>query len=91
MLENMPDVIRLSQNVNTILAQCNKEPYDKVIEMLWGKGVQERGFYVVGAYMSKKIEEEKGRGALIETIGKGARHFIQTYNDLSTNDFKIIL
>ena len=41
--------------------------------------------------MSKKIEEERGRGALIETIGKGARYFIDTYNDLAFNDFKIIL
>lgn len=91
MLENMPELMRLSENVNSILTKYEEEPYDKVIEMLWRKGVQERAFYVVGAYMSKKIEEEKGRGALIETIGKGARYFIDTYNDLDLNDFKIIL
>lgn len=87
----MPELMRLSENVNSILTKYEEEPYDKVIEMIWRKGVQERAFYVVGAYMSKKIEEEKGRGALIETIGKGARYFIDTYNDLDLKDFKIIL
>ncbi len=48
-------------------------------------------FYVVWTYMSKKIEEEKGRGALIKTKGKGARYFIESYNDLVFNNFKIIL
>lgn len=40
MLENMPDVVRLSENVNSIFTRYDKEPYDKVIEMIWRKGVQ---------------------------------------------------
>jgi hypothetical protein len=89
MIDRATDVARLSQIVNSILAKCDEETYEKISDTIWGKGVRERAFYVVGGYMAKRIDEELGRDALTGTIGKPPKHFVDTYNKL--NDTQILI
>jgi tetratricopeptide (TPR) repeat protein len=49
---------------------------------LWRVGVEQRAYYVGGAYMAKTIDERLGRDALIATIVVGPRSFVRTYNSL---------
>jgi hypothetical protein len=89
MIENATDLTRLSQSVNGILIRCADESYENLVDVIWSKGVRERAFYVVGAYMAKTIVEERGKKALTETLGKPVRLFAETFNNLTTKDFKI--
>ncbi|MBN1682345.1 hypothetical protein JW865_02180 [Candidatus Bathyarchaeota archaeon] len=89
MIDNTIDRERLSQIVNYIFSKCKEEPYEKVENLIWSKGVRERAFYVIGGYMSKKIDQELGRDELIKTIGKPFRDFVNVYNELNNKEFKI--
>ena len=41
--------------------------------------MDERVFYIVGATMARRIEEQKGRHALVATIKAGPRAFFAAY------------
>jgi tetratricopeptide (TPR) repeat protein len=49
---------------------------------LWRVGVEQRAYYVGGAYMAKTIDERLGRDALIATVAEGPRSFVRVYNSL---------
>lgn len=91
MLENKEDVLRLSEKINHLFNISKLKPFEEIRDVIWEEGVMSRAYYVVGAYMARKIEEVYGKDALVETILKGARHFINTYNTLAFDDFKILL
>jgi len=91
MLGNKEDVLRLSGKINHLLGISRLEPFDKIRDVIWQQGVMSRAYYVVGAYMARRIEEASGKDALVETVLKGARHFVNTYNTVAFNDFKIIV
>lgn len=91
MLENKVEVLRLIGKINHLLNLSKFEPFENIRDVIWEDGVMSRAYYVVGAYMACKIEEIGNRNAFVEAVQKGARHFIDTYNDLAPNDFKIIL
>ena len=76
--------------MNSILAKCDVESYEKIYDMIWSRGVRERAFYIVGGYMAKRIDKELGREAIIGTIGKSPRHFVDTYNRLKNYDIQIL-
>ena len=41
--------------------------------------------------MAGRIEEDRGREALVETIVKGSRCFVEAYNGLPSDGLKIII
>jgi hypothetical protein len=90
MLENRSDVLRLGEKINHLLELGRSEPFEEIRDTIWEEGVRSRAYYVVGAYMASRIEEARGRAALVDTIVKGSRCFIETYNGLPSDDFKII-
>ena len=49
---------------------------------LWRIGVEQRAYYVGGAYMARTIDEKLGRDALVATIAEGPRSFVRVYNTL---------
>jgi hypothetical protein len=51
-------------------------------DSLWIVGTTDRAFYVVGCYMAEIIDEKLGRDVLVETISKGPKSFLNTYNSL---------
>jgi hypothetical protein len=91
MLENRSDVLRLGEKINHLLELGRSEPFEEIRDTIWEEGVRSRAYYVVGAYMAGRIEEARGRAALVDTIVKGSRCFIETYNGLPSDDFKIII
>jgi tetratricopeptide (TPR) repeat protein len=82
LLENKDTVFELLSNLNTLFKNAVSIAVDQLQKKSWELGVEERGYYVVGAYMAQIIDEKKGRDELIETILKGPITFIRTYNAL---------
>ncbi len=91
MLEKRADILRLSEKINRLLKLSKTEPFDKIRDTIWEEGVRTRAYYVVGACMAGRIEEAHGRHALVDTIVKGSRSFIEEYNGLALGDFKIAI
>ena len=49
-------------------------------EQIWRLGVDERSFYVVGAWMARRIEQQHGRSRLVTTVRDGPRAFMSEYH-----------
>ena len=80
---------RLHRRLNSLLAKAAGYPPDRLQRTAWRIGVQERAYYVVGAFMAQTIDERLGRRALVETITEGPRFFIRRYNSVATEDRRI--
>ena len=91
MLENRADILRLGKKINHLLELGRSEPFGEIRDTIWQEGVRSRAYYVVGAHMASRIEEVLGRGALVETIVKGSRCFVEAYNGLPSDGLKIII
>lgn len=89
LLENMSTVRELLKKLNVLFKKAESTPYDKIRSELWDVGVEQRGYYVVGAFMARTIDEKSGRTALVETISTGSRAFLDTYNNLVEEDMRI--
>lgn len=48
-------------------------------DRLWADGTSKRAFYIVGASMARRIESERGRAALVQTVRDGPRAFVAEY------------
>ena len=91
MLENRADVLRLGEKINRLLELGRSKPFEEIRDTIWQEGVMTRAYYVVGAHMAGRIEEAHGRNALVDTIVKGSRCFVEVYNGLSSDGLKIII
>jgi hypothetical protein len=91
MLEKRADVLRLGEKMNHLLELSRTEPFEEIRDTIWQEGVMTRAYYVVGAHMAGRIEEARGREEVVETIVKGSRCFVETYNDLPSEGFKIMI
>ncbi|MDH5791982.1 MAG: hypothetical protein OEZ44_07315 [Candidatus Bathyarchaeota archaeon] len=91
MLENRADVLRLGEKINRLLELGRSKPFGEIRDTIWQEGVRSRAYYVVGAHMAGRIEEAYGRDALVDTIVKGSRRFIEAYNGLPSDGLKIII
>jgi hypothetical protein len=80
LLANPADVIELRRKLNALFEQAVSLLADEVQKRSWDIGVMQRAYYVVGADMARTIERKAGRKVLIETITKGPRSFVATYN-----------
>lgn len=52
-------------------------------------GKNQRALYLVGAYMALTIDENLGRGVLVETVRRGPRSFIATYNTMAKDGMEV--
>jgi len=91
MLENRADILRLGEKINRLLELSRTESFEEIRDTIWQEGVMTRAYYVVGAHMAGRIEAALGRGALVETIVKGSRCFVEAYNGLPSDGLKIII
>lgn len=68
-------------NVRALLenARLGTEPPSTIREQMWRTGVEQRGFYIVGAHMARQIEQALGRSALVDTVSGGPQLFIEAY------------
>jgi hypothetical protein len=89
LLDSPGDVKRLLDDVNGVFAKADELPDDKLQQLAWEKCVIGRGYYVVGAYMCRVIEENKGRDALINNLLQGPISFIKLYNSLVGDKMKV--
>lgn len=87
-------IVRLYiSELNDLFAIAKTRPTGETYDDLYGRlssfGYQRKGFYIVGAHMTQKIESQPGRDALIHTISDGYYAFADTYNSISDEDMKI--
>lgn len=82
LLANPADVVGLRRQINALFLQAASLSQEDLQKRSWDIGVTQRAYYVVGADMARTIEGKAGRRALIETITKGPRSFVATYNGL---------
>lgn len=91
LLDDMAEVRRLLKDVNFVFSEVDELPSEEVQKLAWEKCVIGRGYYVVGAYMCKVIEEKRGKEALIETLTTGPVSFVNLYNSLVEDEMKVRL
>jgi hypothetical protein len=82
LLENATEVSRLLAVVNHLFAQVDVLSADELNRLTWQRGVIERAYYIVGAYMAQTIEDALGRQALVDTVAAGPVSFVRSYNSL---------
>ncbi|MBE0674517.1 MAG: tetratricopeptide repeat protein [Bacteroidales bacterium] len=89
LLENPADVKRLFADVNRLFSTAENLTADSLQKASWKTGVVNRGYYIVGAFMSKTIEDKLGHEALVKTIAIGPLNFVDTYNRLVEDEMKV--
>ena len=82
MLERDEDVRRLLKDLDNLFREAKSMNSDKLWTKGWEIGVQKRAYYVVGAFMTKMIDEILGRKAVLAAVEEGPRAFVHTYNSL---------
>ena len=88
-LEDDIELKRLHAELNSFFISSENMPESEMDSISWELGVMQRAYYVVGAFMAKTIDEKLGREALASITRKGPSSFINTYNSIAPDDFKI--
>ena len=91
LLDKDTSVKKAFKQVNQIIENSKTFPIDSLKKEDWEVGVSERAYYVSGAYMSKIIEGKYGRKHLAELIRKDDLIFINEYNELVPDEYKLKL
>jgi hypothetical protein len=89
LLESPDEVKRLIGDVNQLLEQAKTEPLDRLEKEVIERGISQRAFYVVGAYMAQSIEKKLGKDFLVSSFLKGPSHFVKLFNSIAVEDVKI--
>lgn len=89
LLEKPTEVRRRLTMLNSLFSNAESLPPEELRREAWETGVENRGYYVVGGYMARTIDEKSGRNTLVETIRTGPRSFIDTYNSLAEEEMKV--
>jgi hypothetical protein len=89
LLENDDKVQLAIDHMNRLVKMCLTEPVDTLAKASWDIGVEQRAYYIAGAYMAKIIEEKYGTERLAELVGKGSLEFVREYNGLVPDNRKI--
>jgi hypothetical protein len=89
LLENDTCVKKAFKQVNQIIESSKNITIDSLNKAYWDIGVMQRAYYITGAYMSKIIEEKRGKEYLVGLIRKDERIFVNEYNELVNDDYKI--
>jgi len=91
LLEKPDEVNRLLGNLKQLIDDVKNKSPEEVQDNVIQIGITERAFYVIGARMTQIIEEKLGKSALIESVKKGPKQFIDTYNSIAGTDDVIII
>lgn len=89
LLNDISEVKSRLRKLNRLFRIAQSLSSDQLRGESWKVGVEQRGYYVVGAFMAKTIDEKGGRDLLIETLTKGSGFFIQSYNRLTDNRLRV--
>jgi hypothetical protein len=65
-----------------LIEDVKQKPVDEVQDSAIQIGITERAYYVTGAHMAQTIEERLGKGAIVESVNTGPRHFVEIYNSI---------
>jgi tetratricopeptide (TPR) repeat protein len=90
MLERKRDVKIRRKKISALFDRAMSENPGDLGKASWRTGVKDRGYYVVGAYMAKMIDERLGRDALIATVEQGPRAFVRTYNEIADEKMRLV-
>ncbi len=77
------------EDINKLFGMAANMDADSLRNLAWDIGVLKRGYYIAGAHMAKTIDEQLGRLELIQTIQSGPLSFINTYNGLAEEEYRI--
>jgi len=91
LLEEDIKVKKAIGQINTLIAMSKKVAADSLNKESWKIGVSERAYYVAGAYMAKRIEENFGTRYLAELVNKGSLQFVKDYNAIVPGEYRISL
>lgn len=75
--------------VNKIISMINHLSHSELQKMIMEQGIVGRAYYVVGTFMSKTIDEVKGRDILKDNLLEGPVSFIETYNAIAETDLVV--
>ncbi len=79
--------------MNDLFAIARTKPtgdaYNDTYRQITALGYRKNGFYIVGAFMAKTIEEELGRDVLAQTISGDVYDFVRVYNTVAKEDMQI--
>lgn len=89
MLESADEISRLLGEVNYLFAKAGVLSSADLERLAWEKGVIDRAFYIVGAFMAETIENALGRPALVAAVSAGPITFAKLYNSLVEADQKL--
>jgi len=90
MLESDKDIDRLFGEVNSLIRTVKKNQSQKTQKLVWKVGVKSRGFYIVGAFMAKTLEEKKGNDYLLKMIKLGPLNFALEYNKVAASKKRML-
>ncbi|MCD4774597.1 MAG: hypothetical protein K8S15_00935 [Candidatus Aegiribacteria sp.] len=65
------------------ISRTDSKRITELRERIWNDVIKSRAFYVAGASMARRIEEYKGRNALIKTVESGPQSFFTEYSATS--------
>ena len=91
LLNNDNEVITAISKINKLSEMAMIMPVDTVLKECWKLGVEERAYYVAGSYMAKLIEDKYGSKLLAELVNKGSIPYVEVYNNLVPEIYKIKL
>ncbi|MCD4706535.1 MAG: hypothetical protein K8S62_02215 [Candidatus Sabulitectum sp.] len=86
LLNNSVEVRARFEMVQCLLTDLRQMDLKRIPEFqkrIWNEGIKSRAFYVVGASMARRIEENKDRSTLIRTIENGAQSFFAEFSATS--------
>ena len=90
LLDDPSRVRRAHKLVDRLFGKAESLPADKLRKEAWRIGVEQRAFYVLGAHMARTIDENLGRDALADTIARGPRSFVSTYNNVVEEQQRVV-
>lgn len=91
LLSDPREVKRLHRELNQLLREAPQLEPDKLEKRAWELGVNQRAYYIVGAYMAQLIDDTLGRRALVETITRGPRAFVESYNNIADKELMLFV
>jgi len=89
LIEDLTEVKNRLIKLNKLFRKSEMLRPEQLQQESWEIGVEQRAFYVMGAFMAKTIDENAGREVLIESLEKGSLFFLQTYNELVEKSMKL--
>jgi hypothetical protein len=89
LLESPEDVADLRTALNDLFERSSTISDDQLRRQGWRVGVTNRAYYIVGAYIARVIQAERGKTALVGTLANGPLSYIRLYNSLVPEEERV--